>query len=73
MHFFNTFFYKKLSQKNTDRARGDAGAGPATAAALHKPGDVAAHERIKKWTKHVDLFDKARARCDAGACTRLRV
>jgi Ulp1 family protease len=70
VHFFNTFFYKKLSQKS-DNCGGrapakDGGAGGAAGGAeshvdAHKAREWAAHERVKKWTKNVDLFDKARA------------
>ncbi|KXZ45867.1 hypothetical protein GPECTOR_50g661 [Gonium pectorale] len=57
-HFFNSFFMKKLMEKlpekrareERERARG-MGAPLPTKAARN-------HERVKKWTKHVDLFSK---------------
>jgi Ulp1 family protease len=76
VHFFNTFFYKKLSQKSDNcggrtaakdgDAAGGAGAGGAGGGGgdplpdAHKAREWAAHERVKKWTKNVDLFEKAR-------------
>ncbi|PNH06300.1 Sentrin-specific protease 7 [Tetrabaena socialis] len=45
-HFFNTFFLKKLQEKA-------AGARPKAEERARQD-----HERVKKWTKHVDLFSK---------------
>jgi hypothetical protein len=56
VHFFNTFFYKKLAQKHTKTE----GAGDGSTGDGFKPGERAAHDRVKKWTKHVDIFSKAR-------------
>ena len=66
VHFFNTFFFKKLSEKeNGSKAAAAADAAAAAASAgeskdrfLHK--DRASHDRVKKWTKHVDIFSKVR-------------
>lgn len=44
-HFFNSFFYYKLTQK-ADKAEGED--------KENKRG----HERVKKWTKAVDIFSK---------------
>ncbi|GIL62244.1 hypothetical protein Vafri_16462 [Volvox africanus] len=46
-HFFNSFFLKKLQEK------------PGKMGKLPKAERVKQdHERVKKWTKHVDLFSK---------------
>ncbi|EFJ53251.1 hypothetical protein VOLCADRAFT_86350 [Volvox carteri f. nagariensis] len=46
-HFFNSFFLKKLQEK------------PAKGVKLSKAERLKLdHERVKKWTKHVDLFSK---------------
>ncbi len=42
-YFFNSFFYKKLSEKQ-------AGVGPLTASGRCEAAR-AAHERVRKWTK----------------------
>ena len=61
MHFFNTFFYKKLSQRH-GKPEGAAGG----TVDGFKPNERAAHDRVKKWTKHVDIFSKVRC-CAASA------
>ena len=55
MHFFNTFFYKKLTQRTAPHDSKTEGAGNTVA-----DRERAAHDRVKKWTKHVDIFAKAR-------------
>ena len=71
-HFFNTFFYKKLSEKDTARGRGAqqqqqqananaAGgddAGGASAQLKSTPAAERAYERVKRWTKGVNLLEK---------------
>ena len=65
VHFFNTFFFKKLSQRHVrNDSIGDGAAGGTVNG--FKPGERAAHDRVKKWTKHVDIFSKARS-CAPGA------
>ena len=63
VHFFNTFFYKKLSEK--ENTKGKAAAAAAAAAGTEstdkfKHSERASHDRVKKWTKNVDIFSKAR-------------
>jgi len=59
VHFFNTFFYKKLCQAVARPAKGKEAPAPSPPA----PGGLTAaqrvaHDRLKKWTKGVDLFHK---------------
>eukprot|EP00877_Chromochloris_zofingiensis_P014687 jgi/Chrzof1/9472/Cz04g04110.t1 len=50
-HFFNSFFYKKLTERSSS---GSSSNGPSSAADRSKKD----HERVKKWTKGVDIFQK---------------
>lgn len=61
VHFFNTFFYKKLTQKNATKPPATENEGD-----RFNPTERSAHDRVKKWTKHVDIFSKAR-RCTSHA------
>ena len=49
-HFFNTFFYKKLTEKDNG-GQAAAGKEPQTV-------DDRAYDRVKRWTKNIDLFAK---------------
>jgi len=44
VHIFNSFFYQKLAQKHDEESTLDA--------------STAAHDRVKTWTKSVDVFSK---------------
>lgn len=46
-HYFNAFFYKKLSQRDAQPGEGDT-----------RTPEERAHDRVRKWTKDVDLFAK---------------
>ncbi|KAK9906862.1 hypothetical protein WJX75_009356 [Coccomyxa subellipsoidea] len=49
-YFFNSFFWKKLTEKSTGANNLDNGPRGSVAAANH--------ERVKKWTKGLDIFKK---------------
>ena len=65
VHFFNTFFYKKLAQRHVNTE--NSGKAQVRDADGFKAFERAAHDRVKNWTKHVDIFSKVRlslrARC----------
>ncbi len=50
-YFFNSFFYKKLTEKNAGGGSGGSGGVNAAAAA-------ASYAKVKKWTRGVDIFAK---------------
>eukprot|EP00894_Picocystis_sp_ML_P005100 jgi/Pico_ML_1/55617/g1281.t2 len=52
VHFFNAFFYKKLTQ------RPGSGSSLASAEGAQLNLNRRRHERVKKWTRNVDLFSK---------------
>lgn len=71
-HFFNTFFFKKLSQKDNERSeklpKGEAHGEPIDVDApqpARKDASDRAHDRVKKWTKAVDIFKRVRVRLSA--------
>ena len=47
-YVFNSFFYKRLTTKNPDEKKEKKGLSPAESR----------HERVKKWTKYVNIFEK---------------
>ncbi|BDA46428.1 probable Sentrin-specific protease 7 at N-terminal half [Coccomyxa sp. Obi] len=49
-YFFNSFFWKKLTEKSGSAASLDSGP--------RGPVAIANHERVKKWTKALDIFEK---------------
>ncbi|XP_058885837.1 sentrin-specific protease 7-like isoform X4 [Acipenser ruthenus] len=46
-HIFSSFFYKQLTRKDTPKE------GAANISAQHRR-----HQRVKTWTRHIDIFDK---------------
>lgn len=52
VHFFNAFFYKKLTQ------RPDVGSSTASVEDAHLNLNRRRHERVRKWTRNIDLFSK---------------
>ncbi|XP_041128316.1 sentrin-specific protease 7-like isoform X2 [Polyodon spathula] len=46
-HIFSSFFYKQLTRKDTPKE------GAANISAPHRR-----HQRVKTWTRHIDIFDK---------------
>ncbi|KAL3160557.1 hypothetical protein ABBQ32_010855 [Trebouxia sp. C0010 RCD-2024] len=61
VHFFNSFFYKKLTEKPPQSQATSGGAGgPGIMASAAKPLTCAQsnHLRVKAWTKSVDIFSK---------------
>ncbi|XP_043078253.1 sentrin-specific protease 7-like [Puntigrus tetrazona] len=47
-HIFSSFFYKQLTRKNASCPE-DSGS---------TPSQVRRHQRVRTWTRHVDIFDK---------------
>jgi sentrin-specific protease 7 len=64
-HIFTTYFYKRLTTRPTSKRQGGSNSGSGGPVRLHPVEDdpnltpaEKRYDRVRKWTKKVNLFDK---------------